>query len=232
MRFRDTSLALVLMLAMSVVSPMGSPARANALHDQNVGVWDYTCRVDQVNTYETVTVGGDTSGPLGDVSGFARGLCNAFLRVRPDQFTQGYEMFPRDQPRPGDIVCSYVYRYGGYWQTLRPPYAINRGAAIITIRDTGNDALTSDSSVTYGRADCASIGNQLDGINYQNGFNTTDHPLATFQECSDCGGIGGGGGPSAGFAGTLPTPPKAKKSAKKPLHCVTDSHHKKPTCHR
>jgi hypothetical protein len=223
---------IILVLALTMIAPSGvsSPVHAATPHDQNVGQWDYTCRVDQINTYETITVGADTHGPLGNLSYFAAGLCNAFLRVTPTGYNNGYEMFPLTQPRPGNIQCGYVYRYGGYWELLRPPYANSMGAGIITVRDNNDDTAISGSSETYGQADCLAIGTQLDNINAQNGYNTTDQPLATVESCAACGG-GGGSGPSSGFNGALPKPPKAKHPAKKPIKCVVYSNNKK-TCHR
>ncbi len=221
--------ALILALAMTMPGSVASHVHAASPRDQNIGQWDYTCRVDQINTYETITVGSDVRGPLGNLSYFAAGLCNAFLNAASNSYNNGYEMFPLTQPRPGNAQCAYVYRYGGYWEALRPPYADSRGAVIISIRDTPDDTAISGSSATYGQADCGGISAQLDNINAQNGYNTTDQPLAPIESCTGCGG--GGGGPSSGFNGTLPKPPKAKHPAKKPLHCVTAGNGKK-TCHR
>lgn len=225
-------IALALALAMTAPSSLTSPIHAAAPHDQNIGYWEYTCRVDQINTYETITVGADVSGPLGNVSGFAARLCTAFVNVASNAYNNGYESFPLNQPRPGEIQCSYIYRYGGYWQLLQPPYSDIRGATLITVRDTADDTLPG-SSTTYGVADCGSIGSQLDQINAQNGYNTTDQPLALSQTCVGCSGGGGGTGNAGGFAGTLPKPPKAKRPAQKPLKCIVNAAHgNKKTCHR
>ena len=228
---RHLGLAFVaLILALTVPSSLGTVSLVHAAipHDQNIGVWDYTCRVDQVNTSETITVGADTSGPLGNVSGFAVRLCNAFVNVAATTYNNGYEVFPLTQSRPGIILCSYVYRYGGYWGLLRPPYINNTGAAIITVRDTQSDVGADNSGRTYGQADCDAIGSQLDQINAQNGYNSTDDPLAPIQSCTACGG--GGGGPSSGFSGALPKPPKARHPARKPIVCVTNPNGQR-TCH-
>lgn len=188
---RPRGLAFIaLILTLIVPSSLGTVSLVHAAipHDQNVGFWDYTCRVDQVNTYETITVGADTSGPLGNVSGFGARLCNAFLNATATTYNSGYEVFPLTQPRPGIILCSYVYRYGGYWELLRPPYINNTGAAIITVRDADNDLVGDNLGNTYGQEDCFGIGSQLDQINEQYGYNTTDNPLAPVQTCSACGG--------------------------------------------
>lgn len=229
---RATFALVALILALAMTAPGGVTLHVHAAvpHDQNIGQWDYTCRVDQINTYETITVGADGRGPMGNQSYFAAGLCNAFLNAASNSYNSGYEMFPLTQPRPGTIQCSYVYRYGGYWELLRPPYANSLGADIISIRDTPDDASRADSSETYGLADCYAIGSQLDQINARNGYNSTAQPLAPVETCSQCGG-GGAAGPSSGFNGTLPKPPKAKHPAKKPLHCVTAGNGKR-TCHR
>jgi len=52
-----------------MIAPSGVPSLVHAAtpHDQNVGQWDYTCRVDQINAYETITIGSDTHGPLATV---------------------------------------------------------------------------------------------------------------------------------------------------------------------
>ncbi len=229
---RHLGLAFVaLILALTVPSSLGTVSLVHAAipHDQNIGVWDYTCRVDQVNTSETITVGADTSGPLGNVSGFAVRLCNAFVNVAATTYNNGYEVFPLTQPRPGIILCSYVYRYGGYWELLRPPYINNTGAAIITARDAENDLVSDNLGEAYGQEDCFGIGGQLDQINEQNGYNRTDNPLAPVETCSACGG-GVLVPPNGGFAGALPKPPKARHPARKPIVCVTNPNGQR-TCH-
>jgi len=227
-RVTFTIISLVLALSMTLPSGLVLTISAAMPHDQAVGMWNYTCRVNQINTYETITVGADTSGQLGNQSGFASRVCNAFLDASPTTNNHGYEVFPLTVPRPGAILCSYVYRYGGYWELLLPPYARSRGAAIITIRDTTDDIGDSSNAVTYGQQDCNDVGYALNLINLRNGYNVTDQPLATVEACSACGG---GGSLSTVV---LPPPPKPKHPTKKPLTCTTSTVNGKTkrTCHR
>jgi hypothetical protein len=168
--------------------------------DYNLGYWAVTCRLQWQGSDETITLGSD--------GGWARTACDGIAgNTSPDN---QYVYYPLTQPRPGTVQCAYIYTYGGYWLTERPPYQGYTGSAQIAVRD--------DDGSPVGQAACSSVGGQADAFNSNHGFNIADNPLAPIQECTQCGGGGGGGGaPVTGSLTTsLPGAPKAKHPHKKP----------------
>jgi hypothetical protein len=156
-------------LLMAATLALSVPATTHAAspRDQNVGYWNYTCRGQQYGTDETITVGADTT--------WAQRVC-ASIENDP---SGNYVPFPLQEPRPGDIQCGFIFRYGGYWEQLRPPYEGYYGFAQIVGRD--------DDWSNYGSNDCEALTWQLDDHNARHGYNTADTPLVTIQECAACG---------------------------------------------
>jgi len=195
--------ALALIALLLILAP-AKTARASSPHDQALGTWADTCRLNWQYSALTITFGSD--------SNWATTTCDA---IEQDQSNQ-YVYFPLTAPRPGDVQCAYIYTYSGYWLKEQYPYTAGyTGAVQIAVRD---DLAYDDASLS--QTACGSIQQAADNYNLNHGYNTSDNPLATVMECTACGG-GGGGGSTIGALPQLPTAPKAKHPARKPAHCLS-----------
>ncbi len=219
---RRVSGAIALLLTLAFVAP-ATGAHAIAPREQSVGQWAYLCRVQQINTAETITVGADTNprAPLGDLAPYAARTCATFDAAASSPYDNGYQDYPLSHARPGVIVCAAVLRYGGYWQELAAPYTNSLGGLVVAVRDTPEDTSPDGSGQTYGQNDCNALYGAFSEANVAAGYNPDlMHPLATIQNCEGCGG--GGAAPRLGGSLLqLPKTPHSRHPARKPYACVT-----------
>ncbi len=206
-----TKRTYILAAALATLIALAPTLPAHA--DQNLGYWNDSCRAVWGNSAMTLTFASDGS--------WAGQACNSVINNSDP--SNLYQSYPFNADRPGTVQCAEIFTYGGYWLKEQYPYTQRyTGSAQIAVRDD----LSYDAADLSGTA-CGSVIGAADSYNTEHGYNTSDNPLATIQQCQQmCSGGGGGGGPVAGMIGSLPGTPKAKHPVRKPKSCYTDG---KPT---